>query len=71
MYEKLKKSQTIIYSQDLQILEITCDYYPTLEDVQRTAICATAYDLTVIARSMLASGRLVQRGNQIVINPKG
>ena len=57
-------------NQDFQLEEIPGDQYPTLEDAQRAALRAPACDLAGITKSLLASGRLVQRGNQIIVNPK-
>jgi len=55
---------------DIVVADIPGDQYPTLQDAQRAALRATAYDLAATVRALLASGRLVQRGNQIIINPE-
>lgn len=52
---------------DILVTEIPGNQYQTLQEAQRAALTATANDLTRITRSLLASGRLVQRGNHITI----
>jgi hypothetical protein len=53
---------------DILVTDMPGDQYPTLEDAQRAALAATSHDLAATVRTLLASGRLVQRGNQIIIN---
>ena len=58
-------------SRDILVTEIPGSQYPTLQDAQRAALTATANDLTRIARSLLAAGRLVQRDNHISVHREG
>jgi hypothetical protein len=56
---------------EVTVTEIPGSQYRTLSDAQRAALAATAHDLAATARALLAAGRLVQRGNQIIVNPGG
>ena len=53
------------------VTDVPGNQFETLQDAQRAALAATAYELAGITRAMLASGRLVQRGNQIAVNIRG
>jgi hypothetical protein len=49
--------------------QIPGDLYPDLATAQRHALKATAADLAVSLRSLLAARMLVQRNGRITINP--
>lgn len=54
---------------DILVTDVPGNQYETLQDAQQAALAATAHDLAATMRALLASGKLIQRGNQIIINP--
>ena len=55
-------------SRDILVTEIPGNQYQTLQDAQLASLHTTAGELSAITCALLASGRLIRRGNQIVVN---